>query len=336
MNRSTKDWKEEFKTILLQEKPAKDKTGRDNPAQEGYAVQTVSVGEAGHAHVCQLWDGITLWANDVHMKSISYPGYDLATWEYLLVNICHAGRCEVGMLDDRYVYMAPGMICLSSTAPKDGYLYPGELYQGLEIAFDLKKIRGAFPEELAAYGFSRECLEQYVGKSHANTMAVAGEKVLVKSKALHEALSKGDRSLGEYRFYFLELLFLLIHGGASSTGARSLVTKGQRKIAVETENYLMQNLAGRTTVEELAGRYDISPSTLKKYFEAVYGSPISYYVRDRRMAKAKELLANSQESVGEIALLCGYENQGKFGAVFKSCTGETPLEYRRLHRRSIT
>jgi AraC-like DNA-binding protein len=323
MKRSTKDWKEEFKNILLQGK------------QESQVVQTVSVGEASHAHVCQLWDGITLWANDVNMKSISYPGYDLASWEYLLVNICHVGRCEVGMMDDRYVYMAPGMICLSSMAPKDGYLYPGELYQGLEIAFDLKKLRKAFPQELVAFGFTEEILEHYVVKSHANTMLAAGEKVMTKSKALHEALCKGDRPLGEYRFYFLELLFLMTHDGVTDAGAKSLVTKGQRRIAVETEHYLMQNLAGRTTVEELAKRYDISPSALKKYFEAVYGSPISYYVRDRRMARAKELLANSQESVGEIALSCGYENQGKFGAVFKTSTGETPLEYRRLHRKCL-
>lgn len=42
------------------------------------------------------------------------------------------------------------------------------------------------------------------------------------------------------------------------------------------------------------------------------------------MEKAKKLLIESRMNVDEISTICGYENQGKFGAAFKA--------YRVLHR----
>ena len=50
--------------------------------------------------------------------------------------------------------------------------------------------------------------------------------------------------------------------------------------------------------------------------------------------KAKELLATTDESIGEIALASGYEHQGKFGSVFRDSSGVSPLEYRRLNRKT--
>ncbi len=114
--------------------------------------------------------------------------------------------------------------------------------------------------------------------------------------------------------------------------SRSFVTKGQRHIAVEAEKIITEDLTVHFTVEEIANRFSVSPSALKKYFEAVYGSPISYYLKAKKMGNAKNLLISTNKSVGEIATLSGYENQGKFGSAFKAYTGETPLEYRHINK----
>ena len=55
-------------------------------------------------------------------------------------------------------------------------------------------------------------------------------------------------------------------------------------------------------------------------------------MREKRMEYAKRLLENTDESIGDIASICGYEHQGKFGRVFKDYTDVPPLEYRRLNR----
>jgi transcriptional regulator GlxA family with amidase domain len=60
--------------------------------------------------------------------------------------------------------------------------------------------------------------------------------------------------------------------------------------------------------------------------------PISEYVRKERLEKAAILLKTSDKSVQDIAALCGYQHQGKFGVVFKEMYQMSPLEYRRISR----
>lgn len=94
---------------------------------------------------------------------------------------------------------------------------------------------------------------------------------------------------------------------------------------------ITKDLNRHYTITDIAAMYGISPSALKKYFEVVYGIPISFYLKEKRILLAKKRLSEIKDSVGTIAAACGYANQGKFGSVFKECTGMTPLEYRRLN-----
>jgi len=322
MTKASNNWKSDFKKILVEKKFSK----------ECQNVKKISVGEGGVTYICQPWEGIIIWANSVHMDYIDYPNYDEKNWRYLALNICNEGRCEVSLQGDRYIYMMPGYICMSATAPREGFIYPGEFYEGIEMAFDLDILADKFPLELSAYGISMASIKSFLKDNDKSFMGTVSENVLSKSKSLFEYLLAGNLPISAYRFYTMELLYLIINGNTEEMTGKSYVTKGQRRIAVETEKIVTQNLATRYTVEELAGRFQVSSSALKKYFEAVYGMPISHYLREKRMRNAKELLASSNKNIGEIAILSGYENQGKFGAAFKAYTGETPIEYRRINK----
>ncbi|WP_322204427.1 recombinase family protein [Acutalibacter intestini] len=71
----------------------------------------------------------------------------------------------------------------------------------------------------------------------------------------------------------------------------------------------------------------VSPSSVKKYFAMIYGCPISEYIRRKRMEYACALLKDTDQSRADIAEQTGYAHQGKFGAAFKKCMGQSPLEY---------
>jgi AraC-like DNA-binding protein len=92
------------------------------------------------------------------------------------------------------------------------------------------------------------------------------------------------------------------------------------------------DLSRHYSVEKLANKFSISPSSLNKYFCGVFGESIPSFLRGRRMNKAAEYLEKSGHQIADIALMMGYENASKFAAVFKSAKGESPLEYRRRHR----
>lgn len=100
-------------------------------------------------------------------------------------------------------------------------------------------------------------------------------------------------------------------------------------ISENVKERLCRDFRQHLTVEELAEEYGVSPSSLKKYFRLVYGSPVSEYIKNVKMEHACRLLRETKMSIGEIAEESGYQNQGKFDSAFKKHIGEAPLEYRR-------
>ena len=315
----TGNWGDAFKELLL----------RKHSIGERDVCMGLQVGEANSfIYICQLFEGVFLWANEIHTRYLEYPDYDLNRLNYAVINLCIAGRCEVGLMDDTCIYMMPGLLSVNCNEPKGGYSYPGGLYEGIEIAFDLDVLQRQTPPEFSSFGLDLDFLNRVLEKGKGSYMAVVTEEAVQQGRLLYESLRKGDLLLAGYRFLTVSLLYHLKNGYAGEIKDRTLATRGQRRIANEVEQILTEDYRRHFTVEELADRFGISPSALKKYFDM----PISHYLRNMRMETAKELLVKSGKSVGGIASLCGYENQSKFGSAFKAYTGVTPLEYRRLYK----
>ena len=62
----------------------------------------------------------------------------------------------------------------------------------------------------------------------------------------------------------------------------------------------------------------------------VYGVPVFTFARKRRMEMAAKLLAETDESILEIAGRIGYENGSKFARAFRDVMGISPGRYRRI------
>ncbi len=180
MTNKTLDWQKDFKEILIN-KELKDFS---------QVVKEVKVGEGGVTYICQLWDGIIIWANSVHLDYIDYPDYGNEDWRYVALNICNGGRCEVNLEGDKYIYMTPGSMCISGEEPKEGFIYPGEFYEGIEIAFDVKALKRNFPIELLSYGISFDDIDLSTKNSKESYMATISDRALEKSKNLFENLCK--------------------------------------------------------------------------------------------------------------------------------------------------
>lgn len=109
------------------------------------------------------------------------------------------------------------------------------------------------------------------------------------------------------------------------------VYNSQIQIVNEIRDFLIQNLSRRYTIEELALKFHINQTTLKAVFKTVFGKPLSAYMKEYRMKRAKELLSNGGLSIAEIAYEVGYENQSKFTKAFKDFAGQLPKDYRKLY-----
>lgn len=97
------------------------------------------------------------------------------------------------------------------------------------------------------------------------------------------------------------------------------------------KNYIMDNLDKMLTINYLCNRFNISSNTLKGCFKQTFLTSIYAYIKQSRMEKGKELLENSDKSIMEIALNCGYSNHHSFTKAFKQHYNITPSDVRNLH-----
>ena len=291
-----------------------------------YLYQT----ERGTIYLCRPWRGITIWANDVSMSSLPC---EIATTNYPFVklNYCTSGRCEVLLENGKYVYLGPGMLSIDCNQPKEIFRYPTKRYEGFEIVFNLEELTKNPLSILEDLRIGLRRYEELIEHNQGSYIAEVSTDWDILARTMIRRLREADGRMEDFRFYSLQLLYLIGCGHTFSL-KNVYITKGQRKIAEEVNEKIIGDLKHDYTVERLAKEVGISSSSLKKYFAIVYGSPISEYVRQKRMEFACRLLKGTDMSVGNVAEEVGYAHQGKFGNVFKKYTGQTPLEYRRRNR----
>lgn len=284
--------------------------------------------EHGYIYACTPYSGVQMWANDVFMQNI--PTESMEQYHYIKINYCSQGRCEVALSEEKFVYLESGLVSVDSNAPLNMFVYPKKRYEGLEIIFDLNVFNESSPQAFSDFGIDILELKDKLKPLNGSYLATVSKEWQTEAERAIKMLKEASFKIEDYRFIFIRLMYLLINGHTMPLEQKYYITKGQRAIATDVEARISRDLRKHYTVEDLAGNYGISPSSLKKYFEQVYGTAISRYIRGKRMELACRLLTETNDSIAYIAAECGYGNQGKFGAAFKRHTGNTPLEYRRL------
>jgi AraC-like DNA-binding protein len=89
------------------------------------------------------------------------------------------------------------------------------------------------------------------------------------------------------------------------------------------------SLARHWTLEELAAEAGMSRSAFAQRFKATVGQSPMDYLAGWRMLVASDRLANTRDSIAEIALSLGYESESAFGTAFKRVMGCSPRQYAR-------
>ena len=93
--------------------------------------------------------------------------------------------------------------------------------------------------------------------------------------------------------------------------------------------YIQRNFGRNLTLNEIADFCAFSRSSLCHLFKKHIGVSVHNYISGLRIDHAKELLKVSNQSVGAIAVKCGFSDYNYFATCFKKVTGMSPSEYRR-------
>jgi transcriptional regulator GlxA family with amidase domain len=82
-------------------------------------------------------------------------------------------------------------------------------------------------------------------------------------------------------------------------------------------------------IGDLALRLQVTNGRLVTAFRAKYGMSPREHVLVVRMAHGRRLLQQTQDSVVDVALACGYEHHSSFTAAYRKAFGEAPIQTRR-------
>lgn len=100
------------------------------------------------------------------------------------------------------------------------------------------------------------------------------------------------------------------------------------KPILQCVDYIDLHLHEHMTVKSLAQQVHLSPAYLSTLFAREVGSPVSGYIRKKRLEAAKILLQYSDYSCVEIANYLAFSSHSHFNRLFKEYTGFTPKQYR--------
>ena len=123
---------------------------------------------------------------------------------------------------------------------------------------------------------------------------------------------------------------LALAGRAPSSGSAGTLSV-ERFVAVSRA--VEERLGDRLALADLAGFAGISPYHFARAFKARTGRSPCRFVAERRLARACELLRESDTPIVDVAATCGYSSQSHMTTVFSRDLGTSPARYRRRLKR---
>ena len=103
-------------------------------------------------------------------------------------------------------------------------------------------------------------------------------------------------------------------------------------LAEQSKLLLDEGLSDGRGVGEVATALHVNPDYLRQVFRKAYGISPLHYLIQRRLDRARELLATSDLPVQAIAEGCGIADAFYFARLFRRATGVTPSAWRRTRR----
>ncbi|HWX87143.1 MAG TPA: DJ-1/PfpI family protein [Solirubrobacteraceae bacterium] len=125
------------------------------------------------------------------------------------------------------------------------------------------------------------------------------------------------------------VLFLRRPGSQAQFSATLASQEPARESLREVRRYIIEQLAGDLSVQELAERAYMSPRHFARSFRAETGVTPARYVESVRLEAARRALEDTSLSVAAVANACGFGTPETLRRAFLRSLGVGPAEYRR-------
>ena len=128
------------------------------------------------------------------------------------------------------------------------------------------------------------------------------------------------------------VMFFKRPGGQMQFSRKGEAAPVGRSALQQVQRYVAANPAANHSVADLAKRMDLSPRHFARLFHSEVGLTPAAWVEATRVAAARRLLENGQDTPKQVAAKCGFADADTLRRAFARNVGVTPAEYRKRHR----
>ena len=126
----------------------------------------------------------------------------------------------------------------------------------------------------------------------------------------------------------LKEIILLLAKTDNAAAIRDLLSRLFNKADIDFKQVIEANIYNNLSLDELALLCNMSLSTFKREFDKNYDSSPAKYIRKRKLAKAAELLKNTNNRISDVAYDCGFSDLSHFSKSFQKAYQLSPTDYR--------
>ena len=194
---------------------------------------------------------------------------------------------------------------------------------GREVIHACRQIGLRVPEEVAFLSGTEDELLCECSPIPISSVQAACQQIGYESAALLDKLMHGAVAPTETRF--IPPLRVITRQSTDTTAISD-------PALISAIEFIRKNATQPIQVNEVATHVGLSRRVLERRFKNTLECTPAYYIAAARIALIKEILVETDLSIGEVAEKCGFATTEYMCYVFRTEVGTTPLRYRRESR----
>ena len=246
---------------------------------------------------------------------------------YFEITYVQEGQGNYSVNGQEYM-MKPGDIIIFNNVEAHGWKLMGEDMKLLVMIFSPEFVA----EKLSV--FDSEYLKPFVERGSNFKNRIGSEEPVSHEirKGIREIYAEWQQQKEGYplmiKANILRILTMLIrtYQDESKSGEMLKEKKSAMKRLEQAISYIDSHYSGKITLDEVAAAAYMSSNYFSSYFRKVTGISFSEYVTRIRISHARELLRDTDKSVTEIAMECGFHNISNFYRLYKKQVGKPPRD----------
>lgn len=191
---------------------------------------------------------------------------------------------------------------------------------GLRALDACRRASVVVPEEAAVIGADNDAELCDLSDPPLTSVAFNPEHVGYEAAALLDRMMRGEAAPATET---------LIPPRGVATRQSTDVLAIEDPVVAQALHFIRRHACERITVERVLDAVPASRRTLEKRFRELLGRTPKEEIERVRMDRAKALLADTEQTVTQIAYQTGYHKPPYFSSSFRRIVGMTPIEYRR-------